>query len=137
MNYVKSAQKSGGLSDHHFLKSGGPTENPVASGTDHPSFLSLFTPRHSYVPKQHAIRRGIEYFIHAHVLKNHNFSVFSGGRIRPNLSKGSSTFQYLSLEPITKSLGPFVQKFQPVQESHDRQTDTPTLQAANFMFGQN
>ena len=31
-NNVKSAQKSGGLSDHHFSKSGGPAENPVASG---------------------------------------------------------------------------------------------------------
>ena len=33
-NNAKSGQKSGGLSDHHFLKSGGPAENPVASG-DH------------------------------------------------------------------------------------------------------
>ena len=42
----------------------------------------------------------------------------------PKLSKGTSTDQWLSFEPITKSLWPFVQKFLPVQKSMtDRQTD--------------
>ena len=46
----------------------------------------------------------------------------------PKWSKGTSTDQDLTFEPITKSLSPSVQKFWPVQEKYDGQKDRRTPQ---------
>ena len=51
-------------------------------------------------------------------------SAISGGRICPNLSKGTSTGQDHSYEPIPRSLRPSITKIQPGKESMtDGQTD--------------
>ena len=55
-------------------------------------------------------------------------SAISGGKLWPKLSKGTSTGQDLSYEPIPWSLRSFVAKIQPGKESMtDRRTDIPNL----------